>query len=309
MVFIFTNDFAGNFHKGEIVPVERKDNGFLVNGVALVPEEILMQYGHFGEENDEKEAPQDMYLEDFFKTCNPTRGSFGEFLLSGIALRFPEVFDMAHKKYLETIKSQSLSDAVRYLLYVLKEQCHVLISEEQFNALVSTENGAKSAAGSETGSLFTESDWDKLYKCLHNDDVNNANPGDQPMHIGMFLQHCDLSLGDFGDILLSGISCCFPNEYDTAYTEYVNLLKDQTYAKAVSYLLCVLQHPCHVTLQVLKEDIWRGKIEKMVGTLSTEEWELMKKDWQEFTRHPERYVDTNVRDMVLQWLADVRSRN
>ena len=45
--FKFTSDFAGNWRKGDCVPCERKDDKILVDGVALVEPQVLLQHGQF----------------------------------------------------------------------------------------------------------------------------------------------------------------------------------------------------------------------------------------------------------------------
>lgn len=45
--FRFNKDFAGNWQAGQIVTCEEKNDGYLVNNVALIDKDELLKYGEF----------------------------------------------------------------------------------------------------------------------------------------------------------------------------------------------------------------------------------------------------------------------
>ena len=46
--FVFDQDFANNFVKGQVVPVEEREDGMLIDGVVLIPRKYeLLFYGHW----------------------------------------------------------------------------------------------------------------------------------------------------------------------------------------------------------------------------------------------------------------------
>ena len=46
--FVFDQDFANNFVKGQIVSVEEREDGMLIDGVVLIPRKYeLLFYGHW----------------------------------------------------------------------------------------------------------------------------------------------------------------------------------------------------------------------------------------------------------------------
>jgi predicted regulator of Ras-like GTPase activity (Roadblock/LC7/MglB family) len=51
--FVFSEDFAGNWKKGQEVVCEDKDNGILVDGVAVIETEELMKHGQFNEQSSQ----------------------------------------------------------------------------------------------------------------------------------------------------------------------------------------------------------------------------------------------------------------
>ena len=55
-IFIFNEDFAGNWKKGQEVTCEDKGNGMLVDGVAVIETEELMKHGQFKEQSSQAYA-------------------------------------------------------------------------------------------------------------------------------------------------------------------------------------------------------------------------------------------------------------
>lgn len=55
-VFVFKEDYANNWVKGQEVECEQKGDNTLVDGVALIPTEELMKHGSFKDEQAQAAA-------------------------------------------------------------------------------------------------------------------------------------------------------------------------------------------------------------------------------------------------------------
>lgn len=55
MKFRFTKDFANNWEKDEVVPIEIKNNKqYLVDNVALIDIDLIINYGYIERDNNEE---------------------------------------------------------------------------------------------------------------------------------------------------------------------------------------------------------------------------------------------------------------
>ena len=57
--FVFDEDFAGNWVKGQTVPCEQVDGDYIVDGVAKISAGELMRHGHFEDEQSQVEFTKD----------------------------------------------------------------------------------------------------------------------------------------------------------------------------------------------------------------------------------------------------------
>lgn len=55
-IFVFNEDYANNWAKGQEVECELRDDGILVDGVALMPAEELLQHGEFKDQQPQVKA-------------------------------------------------------------------------------------------------------------------------------------------------------------------------------------------------------------------------------------------------------------
>lgn len=62
MKFKFTEDFANNWRKEQVVNIVCIDENFLVDGVALVPKQSLLSVGIFLSDNDDSDNDYDDYF-------------------------------------------------------------------------------------------------------------------------------------------------------------------------------------------------------------------------------------------------------